>query len=80
MSEFNESVTQYNQRMRQLTTASTAVDFWRHRGGMWAIWRQLLCDGIHYTADGHRRYYSSVRGALIAASNRLRVPVTRSTC
>ena len=80
VSEFNDRVTQYNQRMRQLTTASTAVDFWRHRGGMWASWRQLLCDGIHYTDDGHRRYYSSVRGALIAASNRLRVPVTRSTC
>ena len=67
MSDFNDRVTQYNQRMRELTMASTAVDFWRHRGGMWAIWRKLLCDGIHYTNDGHRHYYSSVRGALIAA-------------
>ena len=71
MSDFNDRVTQYNQRMRELTMASTAVDFWRHRGGMWAIWRKLLFDGIHYTNDGHRRYYSSVRGALIAASNRV---------
>ena len=71
VSDFNDRVTQYNQRMRELTTASTAVDFWRHRGGMWAIWRKLLCDGIHYTNDSHRRYYSSVRGALIAASNRV---------
>ena len=66
--DFNDRVTQYNQRMHELTMASAAVDFWRHRGGMWAIWRKLLCDGIHYTNDGHRRYYSSVRGALIAAS------------
>ena len=59
VSEFNDRVTQYNQRMRQLTTASAAVDFWRHRGGMWGIWRQLLNDGIHLdsiTDDGHRRY------------------------
>ena len=69
--DFNDRVTQYNQRMRELTMASATVDFWRHRGGMWAIWRKLLCDGIHYTNDGHRRYYSSVRGALIAASNRV---------
>ena len=60
VSDFNDHVTQYNQRMRELTMASTGVDFWRHRGGMWAIWRKLLCDGIHYTNDGQRRYYSNV--------------------
>ena len=35
-------------------------------------WQALLTDGVHYTVDGNRRYFSSVRGAVIAASNELR--------
>ena len=43
VTDFDDRVTLYNQPMRYLTRASTAVDLWRHRGGrpMWAV-----CEGF----------------------------------
>ena len=69
---FNDRVVAYNERMRELAVTSAVVMFWRHRCGMWSKWQALLTDGVHYTVDGNRRYFSSVRGAVIAASNELR--------
>ena len=31
----------------------------------------ILFDGIHYNLEGHRKYYNSVKGAIIAAANKL---------
>ena len=55
--------------MRELTQSTTNIELWRHRG-TWADWANLLVDGLHFTDDGQRRYFNSVRGALVAAINR----------
>ena len=68
--DFNERVVAYNSRMRELTRSTNNVELWRHRG-MWAIWENIIVDGVHFSGEGNRRYFSSVRGALVAAMNRL---------
>ena len=47
---------------------------------MWTNWSNLLVDGLHFTDDGHRRYFNSVRGALFAAMNRLVGSVSLISC
>ena len=76
---FNERVVAYNLRMRELTQSTTSIELWRHRG-MWANWANLLIDGLHFTDEGHRRYFNSVRGALVAAMNRLVGSVSLISC
>ena len=68
--DFNERVVAYNARMREHTLASADIEFWRHRG-MWRNWENILIDGVHFTGEGNRRYFNSVRGALVGAVNRL---------
>ena len=68
--DFNDRVVVYNERMRELTRSSAVVDFWRHRG-IWARWQDLLVDGVHFTVEGNRLYFKSVRGAIVAAVNKL---------
>ena len=63
-----ERVVSYNLGMQELTQSTTSIELWRHRG-MWANWANLLVDGSHFTDEGHRRYFNSVRGALVAAMN-----------
>ena len=76
---FNERVVAYNLRMRELTQSTTSIELWRHHG-MWANWANLLVDGLHFTDEGHRRYFNSVRGALVAAMNRLVGSVSLISC
>ena len=76
---FNERVVVYNLRMRELTQSTTSIELWRHRA-MWANWANLLVDGLHFTDEGHRRYFNSVRGALVAAMNRLVGSVSLISC
>ena len=47
---------------------------------MWANWANLLVDGLHFTDEGHRRYFNSVRGAIVAAMNRLVGSVSLISC
>ena len=47
---------------------------------MWANWANLLVDGLHFTDEGHRRYFNSVRGVLVAAMNRLVGSVSLISC
>ena len=56
----------YNTRMADLCASSDTIIFWRHRG-IWQSWRQYLLEGIHFTREGHRKFFDSIRGALIAA-------------
>ena len=63
---FNERVVAYNLRMHELTHSTTNIVSWRHRG-MWADWANLLVDGLHFTDYGQRRYFNSIRGALVSA-------------
>ena len=45
------------------------VTFWRHRG-LWADWSKYLRPlDVHFNQEGNRKYYNSVRGAIIAAAN-----------
>ena len=76
---FNERVVAYNLRMRELTQSTTSIELWR-RAGLWANWANLLVDGLHFTDEGHRRYFNSVRGALVAAMNRLVGSVSLISC
>ena len=48
------------------------VTFWWHRG-LWADWSKYLVDGVHFIQEGNQKYYNSVRGAIIAAANTLKV-------
>ena len=65
--------------MRELTQSTTSIELWRHRG-MWANWANLLIDGLHFTDEGHRRYFNSVRGSLVAAMNHLVGSVSLISC
>lgn len=65
---FNSKVTEYNQTMRELTKGDNRILFWRHRG-LWAAWEKYLSDGVHFNQAGLRKYYNSVRGAVVAALN-----------
>ena len=76
---FNERVVAYNLRMRELTQSTTSIELWRHRG-MWANWANLPVDGLHFTDEGHRRYFNSVRGSLVAAMIRLVGSVSLISC
>ena len=69
-SDFNDRVRAYNQYMFQATKYFESIDFWGHRG-VWADWPKYLVDGVHFTQEGNRKYYNSVRGAVIAAANKL---------
>ena len=72
--DFNERVVAYTTRMREHTLASAEIEFWRHCG-TWRNWESILIDGVHfYTGEGNRRYFNSVRRALIGAVNRLVKP------
>ncbi len=68
--DFNRTVTAYNATIHKLLKNVDGVKFWRHRN-MWAHWQQLLSDGVHFNDTGNRRYYNSVRGAIIAATKKL---------
>ena len=66
---FNDMVYVYNKYMYDACNSFETISFWS-LGGIWANWQQYLCDGIHYNL-GHRKYYNSVKGAVIAAANKL---------
>ena len=65
--------------MRELTQSTTSIALWHHRG-IWANWANLLVDGLHFTDEGLRRYFNSVRGAIVAAMNRLVGSVSLISC
>ncbi len=67
---FNERVAIYNVKMDACLKGNNSIHFWRHRG-MWSNWRQLLGDGIHFNQQGLRKYFNSVRGAIIAMLNQI---------
>ena len=48
----NDHVVTYNTRMRELTATSDNIVFWRHRG-LWADWRSMLLDGLHFNCEGN---------------------------
>ena len=66
IADFNDRVVAYNGRMLDLCAGSDAIIFWRHRG-IWQNWRSYLLDGVHFTRDAHRKFFNSIRGALISA-------------
>ena len=66
IADFNDRAVAYNGRMVDLCAASDAIIFWRHRG-IWQNWRSYLLDGVHFTCDAHRKFFNSIRGALISA-------------
>ena len=66
IADFNERVVVYNTRMVDLCASSDAIMFWRHRG-IWQSWRRHLLDGVQFTREGNRKFFNSIRGALIAA-------------
>ena len=68
--DFNDWVVDYNNYMADAVQSFETVTFWRHRG-LWADWSKYLVDGVHYNQEGNRKYYNSVRGAIIAAANTL---------
>ena len=68
--DFNDRVVDYNNYMADAVQSFETVTFWRHRG-LWADWSKYLVDGVHYNQEGNRKYYNSVRGAIIAAANTL---------
>ena len=69
--EFNYKVFLYNKYMHAVTKSFDNIDFWSHCG-VWSGWQQyLLKDGVHFNQEGNRKYYNSVRGAVIAVANKL---------
>ena len=66
IADFNDRVVAYNGRMLDLCAGSDAIICWRHRG-IWQNWRSYLLDGVHFTRDAHRKFFNSIRGALISA-------------
>ena len=68
--DFNNRVFQYNQYMHAATKSFPNIAFWSHRG-IWADWTKYLADGVHFNAEGNRKYFNSVRGAVVAAVNQL---------
>ena len=66
--DFNDRVVVYNNYMADAVQSFEKVTFWRHRG-LWADWSKYLVDGVHFNQEGNRKYYNSVRGAIIAAAN-----------
>ncbi len=67
---FNKRVAIYNVKMDARLKGNNNIHFWRHRG-IWSNWRQLLGDGIHFNQQGLRKYFNSVRGAIIAMLNQI---------
>ena len=65
IADFNDRVVVYNTRMVDLCVASDAIIFWRLRC-TWQSWRRYLLDGVHFTSDAHRKFFNSIRSALIA--------------
>ena len=66
IADFNDRVVVYNNRMVEICASSDAIMFWRHRG-IWQSWWRYLLDGLHFNSEGHRKFFNSVRGALVAA-------------
>ncbi len=67
---FNSQVTKYNSALFNLAKEVKGLWFWRHRS-LWSRWEDCLSDGVHFNDLGNRRYYNSVRGAIVAATNKL---------
>ena len=65
---FNERVAIYNAKIQTAVVNYERIHFWKHRG-FWSNWPQLLTDGIHLNQRGLRKYYNSVRGAIIGMLN-----------
>ena len=63
-------VRSYNTTVADLCTQHGPVIFWRHRG-LWSQWPHHLVDGVHFNAEGQRKYFNSVRGVLIAVASPL---------
>ena len=66
--DFNERVVTYSQYLKDAVASFDSVSFWCHRG-VWSDWASYLGDGVHFNQEGNRKYYNSVRGAIIAAAN-----------
>ena len=68
--DFNDRVFLYNKYMFEATKSLDNIHFWTHKG-VWADWQQYLLDGVHFNDEGNTKYFNSVRGAVIAATNKL---------
>ena len=66
--DFNERVVTYNQYMKDAVLSFDSVSCWCHRR-VWSDWASYLGDGVYFNQEGNRKYYNSVRGAIIAAAN-----------
>lgn len=67
--DFNDRVTVYNMTLAGLSKEHQQILFWKHKG-IWYNWPSYLVDGVHFTQEGLRKYYNSVRGALVAGVKR----------
>ena len=64
--DFNYKVLTLNRylQVRLDEYSNVGMAFWRHKY-LWQSALQLYVDGVHYTKDGNKRLFRSIRGALL---------------
>lgn len=65
VSNYNSKVRQVNQYLRVMCHESNNVIFWRHKGLELLNTDLLDRDGTHLNSRGQKKFYKSIRGAII---------------
>ena len=60
---YNKSVDLINDGLRTASASCQSIRFWKHRGARDGSY--LLPDGTHLNPAGLKKYYNSIRGALL---------------